>query len=187
MKACQAVCMTVANKTKQGLNPGTCFTLALQPVGANSRHSSWGEWGAAFFPKETEKLSKTIGDKPELRIFGSPTADNEHVCQLRGLCLSIMQFTGWCRQRLNGEVWLFKFMFSLLSILHNVTVKLVTVLCRYVPEMLPALTKRLISPSSLHQFSWEKLLTYLLFFQVDFILPYIEISWDINKGYLYTI
>lgn len=73
-----------------------------------------------------------------------------------GLCLNITQFTDWCRQRLNGEVWLFKFMFSLLNILHNVTVKLVTILCRYVSEMLPALTKRLISLSSLHEFPWEK-------------------------------
>lgn len=114
-------------------------------------------------------------------------AENEHAYLLRALCLNITPFTDWCRQGLNGEVWLFRFVFSLLTILHNVSVKLVTILCRYVSEMLPAFTKRLISPSSLHEFSWEKQLTYLLFFQVDFVLPYIEVSWDINKGYLYAI
>lgn len=67
--------MTVANKTKLRRGPRAHFTIALQPVGANSRHSGCREWAADLFPDKTEKLSKTIGEKPELRICGSPTAD----------------------------------------------------------------------------------------------------------------
>lgn len=71
--------------------------------------------------------------------------DNELPAQ-GTLCLNITRSADWWRQGLNGEVWLFRFVFSLLTILHNVTVKLVTILCRCTSEMLPAFTKRLISP-----------------------------------------
>lgn len=81
-----------------------------------------------------------------LQTYRNRPTDKACAYQLRGVCLNITQFTDWCRQRLSGEGWVFKFMFSLLTILRNVSVKLVTVLCRYISEMLPALTKRLISP-----------------------------------------
>ena len=47
-----------------------------------------------FFLEETETLSKTIGDKPEVRMFWvlNRPADNEYAYQLRELCLNIMNF-----------------------------------------------------------------------------------------------
>lgn len=75
MKRREAVCMTVASRTKQGQVARARFTIALKPVGANSRHSGCREQAADFFPEETEKLTKTVGNKPALGIFGSSTAE----------------------------------------------------------------------------------------------------------------
>lgn len=74
--------MSVASKAKPGTHSQGPFPIAPKPVGQTAATVVTVWVADYFFPEKTEKLSEIIGDTPELRIFGTPTADSqEQTCR----------------------------------------------------------------------------------------------------------